>query len=123
MLFPSTFDMASISKVEASAHKLAGVYIKDSCSAEEVVDNENGFLCEETAQSLADKIIELCDNSERLKKAGKRAYQTLYRTWEDVAEDVLKKYQEVIERYKTKEQRKERRKQIEKMVKRSKNYK
>ena len=48
-LFPSTFDMASVSKVEAAAHKLASVVVKNSCSAEQVVDGENGFLIEEDA--------------------------------------------------------------------------
>lgn len=100
MLFPSTFDMASISKVESAAHKKPSLVIKDSCSAEEVVDGQNGFLCEENAESLAKRICELCDKPEYLKTVGEEAYKTLYRTWEDVAAEVYAKYLEIIENYK-----------------------
>ena len=110
MLFPSTFDMATIVKEEASAHKLAGVVVRDSCTAERVIDGDNGFLCEENAQSLADKVIEVTSNPELMKKAGERAYETLYRNWDDVLKDVHAKYQEVIEEYKKKQKRKEQRK-------------
>ena len=110
MLFPSTFDMATIVKEEASAHKLAGVVVRDSCTAERVIDGDNGFLCEENAQSLADKVIEVTNNPELMKRAGERAYETLYRNWDDVLKDVHAKYLEVIEEYKKKQKRKEARK-------------
>lgn len=100
MLFPSVFDMASIAKVEASAHKKASLVIKDSCSAEEVIDGDNGFLCEENAESLADRICGLCGEEDKLKLAGERAHATLYRTWTDVAKEVYAKYGEIIARHK-----------------------
>lgn len=103
MLFPSTFDMASIAKVEAAAHEKPSLVIRDSCSAEEVVDNDNGFLCEENTESLAERICELCDAPEQLKKAGERAKETLYRTWDHVAAEVLEKYRAIIDTYGKKE--------------------
>ncbi|MBQ9514061.1 MAG: glycosyltransferase [Clostridia bacterium] len=100
LLFPSTFDMASLTKVEASAHKKPSVVVRGSCSAEGVIDNENGFLCDNNAESFAKKIIELCDNKEIVKKIGENAYKTLYWNWEDVAKEVLEKYKFIIEKYK-----------------------
>jgi len=100
MLFPSTFDMASIAKVEAAAHKKASLVIRDSCSAEEIEDNINGFVCDETAESLAEKICELCDKPDLLKTVGENAYKTLYRSWNDVAKEVYEKYQIIINEYK-----------------------
>ena len=120
LVFPSTFDMASIVKVEAAAHKCAGVLIKDSCSAELVVDGDNGFLCEENAQSLADKLIELCDKPEVMKKAGERAYRTLYRSWQMVAEEVLEKYKKVIDEYSRKQEEKKRLKEMKAAAKKNK---
>lgn len=99
-IFPSTFDMASICKCEAAAHKLASLVVKDSCSAEEVVDGENGFLCEESAESLASVMLKLIKEPELVKKAGENAYKTLYRTWDDLAKEVKEAYEKIIEDYK-----------------------
>lgn len=101
-LFPSTFDMASICKCEAAAHKLASVVVKDSCSAEEVVDGENGFLCEESPESLAEVLLKLIETPEVIKSAGENAYKTLYRTWKDLAVEVKQAYEEIIKEYKEK---------------------
>lgn len=107
LIFPSTFDMASIVQVEASAHKKPAVVVKDSCSAENIIDGENGFLCEENAQSLADKLISLCDKPEYVKQIGENAFKTLYRTWDMVGEEVVSAYKEVIKEYQEKHQAKE----------------
>jgi glycosyltransferase involved in cell wall biosynthesis len=82
--------------VEAAAHKKAAILIKDSCSAEEVIDDVNGFLCEENELSLADRICSLCDDPEKTKVVGENAYNTIYKTWQDVAREVLEKYQTII---------------------------
>ena len=100
LLFPSTFDMASIALAEAAAHKLPSLVIEKSCSAEGVIDNENGFLAKEDADDYAEKIIALCDNEQKLKATGETAYNTLYRTWQDTTKEVLNKYIEIIEKYK-----------------------
>ncbi len=104
LLFPSVFDTSGIVKVEAAAHKLASLLIKDSCSAEQVVDGQNGFLSEENAEAYANKIIKICSTPNLIKSAGENAYDTLYRTWEDVAKEVYEKYQKVIKEYDRKKQ-------------------
>ncbi len=102
MLFPSTFDMATVTKEEAAAHKKAALLIRGSCSAELIEDNVNGFLCEETAESFGEKVIELCDKPELVKQAGEHAGTSLYRNWEMVAKDVLERYKAIIEQKKQK---------------------
>lgn len=101
-LFPSTFDMASVSKVEAAVHKIPSVVVRGSCSAEQVVDGVNGFLCEDDANDLADKLVYICDNPEKVKEAGENAYKTLSRSWKDVADEALEKYKEIVKNYKSK---------------------
>ncbi len=101
LIFPSTFDTSGVVKVEAAAHKKAAVLIKDSCSAEEVIDDYNGFLCEENDLSLADRICSLCDNPEKTKEVGEHAYESIYKTWEDVSKEVLKKYRVIIDEKKS----------------------
>ena len=101
LLFPSTFDMAPVTAVEAAAHKLAALMVDGACSAEQIEDGVNGFLAkEETAESFAKELIALIDNPNRIKEAGEVAGKTLYRSWEMVAEEVHQKYREIIERYK-----------------------
>lgn len=102
LVFPSTFDMASIAKIEAAAHKKATLTIEKSCSAEQIIDGENGFLCEETAISLADKLEKLSSKPELVKSVGENAHKTLYRTWADVAAEVAEKYREIITDYNSK---------------------
>ena len=102
LLFPSTFDMASIAQCEAAAHKLPSLVIKNSCSAEGVIDGYNGFISRESRTEYANKIISICSQKEKLKEIGENAYKTLYRTWDMVAKEVYNKYIEVIENYKKK---------------------
>ena len=102
LLFPSTFDMASIVQIEASAHKTPAVVVENSCSAEQIIDGENGFICKENALSYAEKLEYLCSNPELIKTVGENAFKTLYRTWDDVGEEVKQAYKEIITEYKTK---------------------
>ena len=102
LLFPSTFDMASIVQVEASAHKTPAVVVENSCSAEQIIDGENGFICKESAESYAEKLEFLSSNPELVKTVGENAYKTLYRTWDDLGEEVRQAYKEVIQEYKIK---------------------
>lgn len=106
-LFPSTFDTAGICIFEAAAHKVASVVVKGSCSAEEVVDKENGFLCELNKESLANVLLELISSPEKMKEAGENAYKTLYRTWGDLAKEVLETYKQVIKEYQEKHSNKQ----------------
>lgn len=108
LLFPSVFDTSGVVKVEAAAHKLASVLIKNTCSAEQVEDNVNGFLCEENAEDYANCLKNLCKNPQKMKEVGEKAYQTLYRSWEMVAQEVYEKYQRAIEIYNRKKEIKRR---------------
>lgn len=119
MLFPSDFDTSGIVKIEAAAHKTPTVLLKDSCSAEEVIDGENGFLCDRTEESLANKILEIMKNPELYKTVGEKAYKSLYRSWQMVANEVHDKYVEIIKEYERKNEAR-RRLQIFKALKRKK---
>ncbi len=101
-LFPSTFDTAGVVKIEAAAHKKACLLVANSCSAEGVVDGENGFLCEETAKSLADRLLKVIDQDELLKTVGENAYKTLHRTWKQAREEIICEYEKILENYKAK---------------------
>lgn len=98
-LFPSTFDTSSLVPVEAAAHKLPTLLIKGSYTAENIVDDKNGFLADENANSYAEKIEYIISNKELLRQVGDECHKSVYRTWEQVAEEVREKYMSVIKEY------------------------
>ncbi len=98
-LFPSTYDTSSLVPIEAAAHKLPVLLIKDSCTAESITDDVNGFLAEETPEAFAERIKEIISDPEKMRKVGEEAHVSVYRTWEMVAEEAFEKYKEVIAKY------------------------
>lgn len=98
-LLPSTFDMGPITKEEAAAHKTPTLLVKDTCSAERVIDNQNGYLSSNDAEIYAEKIIEICSDEKKRTEVGENAYNTLYRNWDTVAKEVIEKYHEIIDNY------------------------
>ncbi|MBQ9485680.1 MAG: glycosyltransferase [Clostridia bacterium] len=101
-LFPSTFDTSSLVPIEAAAHKLPTLLIRGSYTAENIVDNKNGFLSDETPEAYAAKIKEIISEEGLLQKVGEEAHRSVYRSWEMVAAEVAAKYREVIADYKEK---------------------
>ena len=105
-LFPSTFDTSSLVPIEAAAHKLPTLLIKGSYTAENITDNVNGFLAEETPQAYAQRIIEIIDTEGLIKSVGEEANKSVYRSWEMVADEVYEKYQKIIREHKLKNNKK-----------------
>ena len=101
-LFPSTYDTSSLVPVEAAAHKLPTLLIKDSWTAEAVTDDVNGYLAEENAEAFAQRIAEIVADPEKRAAIGEEAHRSVYRTWEDVSVDVMREYERIIAEYKEK---------------------
>ncbi len=100
-LFPSIYDNAPIVTREAAAVKTPFIVVKHSNAAEGVVDGKNGFLCDNTSDSLAAVILEIAAHPERAREAGLGAQQTIYQSWEQIIDTiVLPKYQEIIQAFK-----------------------
>lgn len=100
-LFPSSYDTNGLVVREAAACGLASVLIKNSCAAEGVTDNRNGFLIDENAESLCQCLMQLHGNNERAQAVGKLAGEELYISWEEAVQSAMERYQIVIDRYKS----------------------
>ena len=96
-LFPSIYDNAPLVVREASALQTPAVLVKDSTASEVITDNFNGFLIENTASSLAEKIRELTANPLLISEAGTNASKTIGRTWEHVTELMLERYNNLMQ--------------------------
>lgn len=91
-LFPSTFDTCSLVQIEAAINETAGLFIRGSVTAETIIDNVNGFLCEENRVAFKDKIKEILDDKKKLNKVSKNAKKTLSRSFDNVTLDTYKLY-------------------------------
>ena len=98
-LFPSSYDTNGLVVREAAACELGSVLIKDSCAAEGVTDNRNGFLIDENAESMSRVLLHLYDNRTRVREVGKCAGAELYISWEDAVKTAMERYQIVLENY------------------------
>lgn len=97
-LFPSIYDNAPLVLREAAALQTPAVLVRGSSSAENIIDNFNGFLIENSPESFAAKIRELINSPEKIKSAGANASKSIARSWESVTEEVLDRYQKLMKR-------------------------
>lgn len=94
-LMPSTFDTAPLAAREAEAMGTPCVMVEGSSASEGIVDCENGFLAEKTAEAWAGKIEYVENNPEIYRKAAENC-KNLAPSWDEVMEKVFAKYKEII---------------------------
>jgi 1,2-diacylglycerol 3-alpha-glucosyltransferase len=99
MIFPSIYDNAPLVVREAAAMGTPAILVKNSTAAEVVSDNFNGFLVENSAYNLADKLKQLIFQKENVQKVGLTASQTIARSWENIVEEVLDRYKICIKNH------------------------
>ena len=95
-LFPSTYDTNGIVVREAVACSLASMLVKGSCAAEGITDGENGILIEETSQSMAAALRELCKDRTKARILGDNAMKTLYVSWEQSIDNAYNRYCQIL---------------------------
>ena len=96
-LFPSTFDTNGLVVREAAACGLASVLVEDSCAAEGITDNRNGFIIQETAESMAELLKTVSKDTAHLHDVGQHAMEEIYLSWQSCVNDVYDRYQWVLE--------------------------
>ncbi|MBE5871315.1 MAG: glycosyltransferase family 4 protein [Lachnospiraceae bacterium] len=96
-LFPSTYDTNGIVVREAAACGLASVLIKDSCAAEGITDNRNGYIIEETPQAMAACLMEACKDMEHVHQVGQNAMDEIYISWDSAVKLAYERYGEILE--------------------------
>ncbi len=98
--FPSIYDNAPLVVREAAMAGCPSVMIANSNAAENTIDNENSFLCENSAESLAETIKRALNDDANRKRVGYNASKTFVRPWDDIVNTVYKRYLEIIDDYK-----------------------
>ena len=99
-VFPSTYDNAPLVMQEAAAFDVPSIVVKNSSSAENIMDGVNGFIIENTTDALIKKITQLMKEPNAIKKAGEGARKSIYHHWESIINDVYLRYIGIIKEYK-----------------------
>ena len=94
-LFPSVYDTNGIVVREAAACGLASVLIKDSCAAEGIIHNRNGFIIEETPTAMALLLADLAKNPDHMKTVGQHAMDEIYISWDESTRAAYRRYEEL----------------------------
>ncbi len=99
LLFPSVFDTNGLVVREAAACATPSILVHGSCAAEGIEDGKTGFLCMESAHSVAATLAEIMDNKELLRRVGKQAQSDIYISWEDSVYKAYKRYESLVEKF------------------------
>jgi 1,2-diacylglycerol 3-alpha-glucosyltransferase len=100
-VFPSVYDNSPLVIQEAAAFDVPSLLVRNSSSAEGIIDGFNGFLIENEAADLSKKIIELMDHRQAIKNAGEGARKSIYHPWESIIDDVYLRYIDIINAHKS----------------------
>jgi glycosyltransferase involved in cell wall biosynthesis len=101
-LFTSVYDNAPIVVREAAAVGTPSLVIAKSNAAEGIVDNVNGFLSDNDSISYSKRIVEIINKRDELENIGKKAQETIYRSWESIVDEVYERYVGIIKSFKRK---------------------
>ena len=96
LIFPSTYDTCGLVVMEAAACDCPSLLVRDSCAAETITENVDGYLCEENAESCAEAIISAISDPEKLKQTGINASETVYYPWDKAVKESYKRYEEIL---------------------------
>ncbi len=101
-VFPSLYDTSGMVVREAAVMGTPSVLIRGSDAAEGIRDGYNGFLCENSPESLARVLMDALSDPERLRVIGRSARETIPLPWNAVMDDVLRQYGRIIAEYRAK---------------------
>lgn len=92
-LFPSFYDTSGIVKQEAAIMGVASLMIKGTTASNNIIDNHNGFLSDNSELSYADKIEEILTNDTLLNNVKANLGELVY-SWDEVVKELLTLYNE-----------------------------
>lgn len=97
--FPSTYDTFSLVVREANVCKVPVLLVKGSGAADGFVDGKNGYLEEEDAKLLSNKLEYIFDHKEEAIKCAEEA-TSVPKRWNELIPEVSKEYDLLINKYK-----------------------
>jgi len=103
LLFPSVFDTNGLVVREAASCATPSLLVAGSCAAEGITDDRNGFLCLESAHSIAVRLQQIMHHKDYLHRVGKAAQEEIYISWDDAVRRAYDRYHIVIDNFKSRQ--------------------
>lgn len=97
--FPSTYDNAPIVVRESCAMRTPVLLPLGSVAAEPFTDGVNGYLAEENAMAMKEKILKIFQYPKEMKKIGERASNEIPITYEKMVDKTLDRYKAIIRQF------------------------
>lgn len=94
--FPSLYDSAPMVIREAAVMGTPSVLVRGSCAADVVTDGQNGYLCDDTAESLCDVMKNVMDDKETLERISLCAQETIPVPWDKLMVHAVERYERLI---------------------------
>ncbi len=114
-IFPSVYDTFGLVVREAAAAGTPALMVKGSCCAEGVRDGVDGFLCENTPASLADRIVSALPLK---REVGLEASRSLPVTWDQVMDEAEARYDALCRKKSGQLPKRPRRKHLRRLMRR-----
>lgn len=94
-IFLSYYDTNTLTKFEFASQSVPVLFLKNSITSSNIIDNYNGYLCENDKKNISKKIMEII-NSKSYIWCGNNALEDIYQSWDQIAEDVKNKYNQYL---------------------------
>ncbi len=98
-VFPSLYDNAPLVVREAAALHTPSLLLRSSNASQNIVDGENGFLCENSPEGLRQAMLFCLEHPDLAAQAGEKASQTLAQTWSRIIDMVYEEYLKILYAY------------------------
>ncbi len=97
-VFPSLYDTSGMVVREAAVMGTPSVMVRGATASDTIMEDVNGFLCENDPADLA-RVLDRALNDEALLKAiGEEAQKTIPVSWDAIMDQVMRMYEDLIER-------------------------
>lgn len=90
-IFLSEYDTNTLTKFEFASQKVPSLFLKDTITSSNIIDNVNGYLVEKDCNKIANKILDII-NSTKYFEVKENAYKQIYLNWDTVVENQLLKH-------------------------------
>ena len=95
MVFPSIYDNAPMVVREAAVMGTPALLVEGSCAAEGVTHGENGYLCKNTVDAIAQGILDALPTAGEV---GRHAMESIPIPWDRLMDQVVQRYSALIAR-------------------------
>lgn len=95
-LFPSYYDASSIVQIEAASQKTPTIFLENSATSANIIDNVNGYISKNSKEDYCNKIIEALENKKEYKNICENAFNDLYKAWDLQVEKMYQEYLKLI---------------------------